>query len=202
MKCSTLKRPTIALIGLISLCGCKTVRNSDPWPLLFGTADIYKYYDGNDLPINELAIIQLDGDYCIEKDSRYYRKKFAVLPGEQKVNISYYTYNKFGAGTRSREPFPVTFFAESGRTYRPFHLEYEDLASTAQHSSVWVAIVLDVTDQEAIDSILKESPYKSVIKQAIQFSTNEDLLQHLSGDGATSSIRKTATKRLQALQFQ
>ena len=151
--------------------------------------------------MEELSILQIDGAYCVEKDGRYYRKIFAMLPGEQTIDISYYTYNKFGAATRSHKPIAVKFSAKRGRTYRPFHLEYEDLARTAQHSSVWSPIILDVTDQAAINRIINETQYNSVKEQAIKFSTNKELLQHLTNDGSVSSLRRAAEERLRILQF-
>ena len=191
----------VMITVILIFMSCTAIRPPEPWPLLSGTTDIFKYYEGDDRSVEELSILQVDGPYCIEKEGRYYRKLFALLPGERVVDICYYSYNKFGAATRSHQPASVKFLAERGRTYRPFHLEYEDLASTAQHSSVWSPIILDVTDQAAIDRIINEIPYNSVKEQAIHFSTNKELLQHLANHGALHSIRRTAAERLKVLQF-
>ena len=137
----------------------------------------------------------------MKQDDKYFRRTFAIKPGKQLVEISYLDYNAFGAAKSSYDPVPTEFTAEVGRKYRPFHLEFEDLIRVANHPNVWDPVIWDITDDQAIQNILKNSPYPNVRLQAIPLSGDKTMLTEIAEDDPNRRVRKTAKDRLQELAY-
>ncbi len=197
MKSYSIKR--FFLITLFLVCGCRTPQTSMIWPLQTGSTDIYQFYSGEQLPINQLAIINLKFPVCIKVGEKYYQHRFALRPGLQTIDLAYFDFNKFGARTILNKPIPVEFSAEQGKIYQPFYLHYRDLVEVTKSPNSIAIIILDITDDNAVESIIISSPYPSVRVQALELTTNIPLLSRVALKDTDMWVRRIAGERLSSL---
>lgn len=177
------KLPTfyaLILSVLLLLSGCSTTSRTDiasQWPLQLGSDDIYQYYEGDPLPLEEVAVVDVRIPLGVMKrispmsltaaQEYYYSGKFALKPGKQTVALSY--FRSAGLTHYSSKPIEVTFYAEKGRLYRTFYIEeYELYMETNDERDLYRFLVeiYDVTDREALSKMANSARFKAFRRDA------------------------------------
>ena len=112
-QCTVFKLQSSALstilIGLLSLLqsSCTSTQIDDQWPQQAGATGIYKHYEGPDVPLGQLAVLQVKepigllktfpGMLGAESRDYYYSGSFAIMPGSQSIPLSYFEEGVWGA---------------------------------------------------------------------------------------------------------
>ena len=193
-----------AIAGLVMLLvvGCATNKKNleHHWPLHSGSREhkqnIYKYYEGPERPLEELAILQvrapvgllkmIPGPLGAEDRHSYSSGDFALLPERQTIELAY--LKNWGRGyTHSIGTVPVDFRANPRRVYRTFY---------AEGVEVWHAMILDITDDVAIDYILENAPHQDVRKQALELVTLQETIVRVAQKDSNIGVRRVAIQKL------
>lgn len=176
----------ILLLALL-LSGCSTssrTRLESQFPLQVGSKDVYQYYEGSPLPLEEVAIIDVQNPLGIlkqvspmaltAKKDYYYSGKFALRPGAQIIPLSY--FQNVGPTSYSSKPVGVPLNAKKGSSYRTFYVKgselYEETNDERDMNRLFVEIY-DVTDREALSEIVNSGRLEAFRREA------ETLLQQL-----------------------
>ena len=145
---------TNLFILMLTILGCSTTKLQIPWGLQSDTPDVYKYYEGPELPIEKLAILRIESPVAIKFDGSYYNGTFAVIPEEQTIDL-WYTQNEEGRLTSSlRSVTPTVFTAVAGRRYKAITKDFFDDTSVPPH--YWNPEIVDITDEAAPSTLIRE----------------------------------------------
>jgi hypothetical protein len=146
--------------------------------LQVGSEDIYQYYEGESLPLDEVAVLEIQYPLGImkqispmaltAKQDYYYSGKFSFKPGKQIIALSYLrssgpTYYS------SLKPIEVPLYAEKGRLYRTFCVEdYELYMETNNERDLnrFFVEIYDMTDREALSKIANTGRFKAFRREA------------------------------------
>ena len=58
MQYSNLVKPLCIAVGTALLFSCAALRSPEPWPLQSETEEIYRFYEGPEVPMEELAVLR------------------------------------------------------------------------------------------------------------------------------------------------
>ena len=127
------------ILSVLLLSGCSTSSRTSiasQWPLQTGSEDIYQYYEGESLPLEEVAVLNIQHPLGImkqispmaltAKQDYYYSGKFSLRPGKQIIALSY-LHSSGPTYYSSLKPIEVPLYAEKGRIYRTFCVEDYEL---------------------------------------------------------------------------
>ena len=180
-------------ILILIIAGCSTT-SQRPWPLQSDGYDVYKYYEGPELPMEALALLDIDDPVAIKFENNYYNGTFAVAPGKQTIEL-WYTETSAGKRTASsRSIVPTTFTAFAGRRYKAFANDFFD--DTSVPPNYWHPLILDITDDGALTSLVKESPHVGVRVEALDLITDQKVIYHVAKNDQESRVRAAAMRKL------
>ncbi|MGK0176650.1 MAG: hypothetical protein ACJAT5_000532 [Lentimonas sp.] len=134
---------------LLLLSGCSTSSRTSiesQWPLQAGSEDFHQYYEGEPLPLEEIAVLDVRNPLGIMKEispmalvakrDYCYSGKFALKPGKQTLSLSYFRSSGVTYYS-SLKPFEVQFYAEKSRRYRAFYMEGYELDAETNNKQSW-----------------------------------------------------------------
>ena len=187
------------LCSLLLISGCSTSRRTGiaaQWPLQAGIEDVYQYYEGEPLPPEEVAILDIRNPLSIMKQispmaltakrDYYYSGKFALKPGKQTISLSY--LRSAGVGHYSSiESVEVPVVARKGRLYRTFCIEGLELyleTKDQQDINRFYIEIYDVSDREALSGIIKSGRFEAFRREA------KALLQQIDGQVNPNPVEK------------
>ncbi len=194
----------IAFATTLSLCctlvlvltGCALFQTPQPWSLHPESDAIYRYYTNDESALSESAILKIEDPLAMFSHDRYYRRVFSVPAGEHTLDVSFLKYNAYGAPTTSRKPITVTFTAVAGRTYKAFHIDFDDMVGKVNHPDVWYVFILDITDDHALQHILDTSPYPTIRRAIVALVANQAIVERVAKTDPDSRVRNAAAARL------
>lgn len=171
MKFTHITLNILSAVTLSIFLGCSSSTSiTSQWPLQPGYQDVYRYYEGQPLPKKDIAILEVHNPLGIfvDKNKYYYSGKFALKPGNQTIPISYFL-NVGRTSYSSDEPSGIELYAEKGHTYRTFCLAEDKLYQETRNTEdlyKFLAEIYDITDKQAITSIIQNSPWEAFRQEA------------------------------------
>ncbi len=187
---------TIGIIGRYSFAPI------EPWPLHSGTNDLRKYYDGPELPLEQLAILHVRRPFCIKIDDKYYRKSFLIQPGRNVINISLFGFTDVGASVFSDDEVSVKFYAKPRHIYRFIHIDYFEISQYIKTDvNVWKPMIIDITDDDTILDVINECQFPTVREKVLGLIRNMNYVSSISQNDPDESVRKAAEKKLASMNL-
>ena len=202
------KHVSIGIGMIVFSAGCSSTRISDHWPAQPGIQGVYRYYQGEALPLEQVAILQVVPPICFVKELRpplsfikkdfYYHGAFSVLPGDQTIYFDYFDQG-YRSYAYSKTSAPTELTAEAGHIYRTFYKvgppkRMDGVVTDVD--SMWQPFIFDVTDEETVHQIAQEGIHPEFRKQALSMTTNQSIIAQIANHDPDTDVRQVAIKKL------
>ena len=154
--------PSIFFTLMWTIVGCSIGKLSGPWGLQSDLPDVYRFYEGPEIPIEKLATLDIQSPVAIKFDGNYYSGKFAVTPGEKTIDLWYAESVEGRRRSSLRSVVPTTFSAVAGRRYKALSNDFFDVTNVPPN--YWHPEIMDITEDSALSKLVREPTNLGVAK--------------------------------------